>query len=465
MTERATVEIGSGHDFDYGYGFSRSGERIRDFSKIEWYGVVREMTEQDSTVGAILFAVEMTLRRVNFRVEAADDSEEAAEWATFIDECIDDLDMPFPSKLAEIISFVPFGYSLFEMVYKTRGGLDTDDPSRHSAYDDGKIGWRKWAYRPPESNVSWVWEDGELKAFKQRQKDGSTVDIPMDKCILFRSGSRYADPEGVSVLKRAYKAWRGKNELEIAESIGVYRDLAGLLLMRVPGSVLEAKTPEARTAKQEVNAMMKGIRRGTQEGIALSSERKEGELVWDATLLSSGGQRQFDTNAIVERYKTDIAMTLLADFILMGHQNVGTYSTSQSKVALFNKAMNAWLDVICTAITEQGIGPLMRVNGVERELWPTLDHDDPDSADLATMAQALGQLATAGVLDANEDVIAAIHELAGLPPPEERLEETSDADQVTADQIAPLVENMLNPPPLPPPPAALPSGQEVAAGA
>lgn len=439
------AELGSSADVKMGSGLSREGARLYRMTRREWYDVVREMTEQDSTVGAILFAVEMTLRRTNFRIEAVAESEEAKRWATFIEEAIDDLDQPFPSKLSEIISFVAFGYALFEVVYKVRGGMDTSDRSRQSPYDDGLIGWRKWAYRPPETITGWVRDDsGEIVAARQVMPDYKTVEIPLDRCLLFQSGSRYSDPEGVSILRRAYHPWRGKREIEIAEAIGVYRDLAGLLVMDVPENVVTGTTPKDQQAKRATEAVMRNVRRGTQEGLMVPSSRDaSGNRLYDAKLLSSGGRRQFDTSQIIERYKTDIAMTILADYILMGHQNVGTYSTSQSKVALFNKAMNAWLDVICSTINEQAIGPLLRVNGVGREFWPIMEHDDPDAADIESLATALSSLANAGILDVNDEVRAAVHEMLGIPRPtiEDEPEDTSP-DNVTTTPFDPQEEEV-----------------------
>ena len=47
-------------------------------------------------------------------------------------------------------------------------------------------------------------------------------------------------------------------------------------------------------------------------------------MAYDLKLLSTGGRRQFDTNAIIARYDARIAMSCLADFILLGHDKVGT---------------------------------------------------------------------------------------------------------------------------------------------
>ena len=62
-----------------------------------------------------------------------------------------------------------------------------------------------------------------------------------------------------------------------------------------------------------------------------------------------------------------IATVMLADFILMGQDKVGSYALSTSKTRIFATAIEAWLDLIANVINEQAIKPLLRVNGLPRE--------------------------------------------------------------------------------------------------
>jgi hypothetical protein len=61
--------------------------------------------------------------------------------------------------------------------------------------------------------------------------------------------------------------------------------------------------------------------------------------MYKLTLLSSGGNRQFNTDAIVARYDQRITMTILADFILLGHEKVGSFALGSSKIDLFLTAI------------------------------------------------------------------------------------------------------------------------------
>ena len=97
--------------------------------------------------------------------------------------------------------------------------------------------------------------------------------------------------------------------------------------------------------------MVKSIRRDEMEGVVLPAG-------YELELLSSGGTRQFDTNAIINRYDTRIAMTVLADFIFLGHSETGSWALSSDKTELFAMAIGAFLDMICETFNSQGIPPL-----------------------------------------------------------------------------------------------------------
>ena len=98
--------------------------------------------------------------------------------------------------------------------------------------------------------------------------------------------------------------------------------------------------PENVAARACLERMVKHIRRDEMEGIVLPDGYR-------LELLSTGGTRQFDTNTIINRYDTRMAMTVLADFIILGHEKIGSWALSSDKTELFAVAIGAFLDIIC----------------------------------------------------------------------------------------------------------------------
>ena len=135
-------------------------------------------------------------------------------------------------------------------------------------------------------------------------------------------------------------------------------------------------------------------------------------------LLSSGGNKQFDTNAIIQRYDTGMAMTVLADFIFLGHQQVGSFALSSDKTELFAMAIGAYLDIICETFNSQGIPSLIDINGSHFEGitdYPKLAHGDIENVDIQKMGTYIKDMAGVGILVPDDALEDYVREAANLP--------------------------------------------------
>jgi len=130
-----------------GVFFEEFRHELRGTKGVEVY---QEMSENDETVGAILFAIEMLMRQCDFTIEPAGSSEADQKAAQFVSECMDDMQMTWTDTLSEILSFLVYGWSYHEIVYKIRRGR-TRYPETNSKYDDGLIGWRKLPIRAQDT--------------------------------------------------------------------------------------------------------------------------------------------------------------------------------------------------------------------------------------------------------------------------------------------------------------------------
>lgn len=133
-----------------------------------------------------------------------------------------------------------------------------------------------------------------------------------------------------SILRNAYRSWHFKRRIQEIEGIGIERDLAGLPVIYTPEDmdIWNSEDETISRIRAELENMVRGVRRDEREGLVLPGGFK-------MELLSTGGSRQFDTNAIIDRYDTRIAMTVLADFIFLGHQQNGSWALSSDKTELF----------------------------------------------------------------------------------------------------------------------------------
>lgn len=376
--------------------------------------VFTEMSNNDETIGAILFAIEMLVRQASWNVEPGGSTAKDREAAEFVKSCMDDMQQTWIDTISEILSFLTYGWSFHEIVYKRRMGR-TKDNRTSSKYDDGLIGWMKLPLRSQETLYQWEYDDQDnlIGMTQMPPPDFGLITIPMNKAMLFRTRSRKDNPEGRSILRTAYRSWYFKRRIQEIEGIGIERDLAGLPVITTPeGMDIWDKDDEDMNAiRAGLEAMVKNVRRDSTEGLVLP-------FGYTFELTSTGGSRQFDTNSIIARYDTKISQTVLADFIQLGHESVGSFALSSDKTNLFSMAICAFLDIICQTFNSQGIPALIDINGdhfAGVTDYPRLTHGDIEDVDLATMATFIKDMTSIGVIIPDESLEDYVRQLGKLP--------------------------------------------------
>ena len=68
----------------------------------------REMRDNDSTIGAVMYATEQVLRDVELKVVPANDSAEAKAEAEFLETVLDDMDHTLDDHIAEALSCLSY---------------------------------------------------------------------------------------------------------------------------------------------------------------------------------------------------------------------------------------------------------------------------------------------------------------------------------------------------------------------
>jgi hypothetical protein len=383
--------------------------------------VYKEMSENDPLVGALLFAVDRLLRNVEWTVEPAGKSKEDAEAAKLVETCMDDMSHPWSDFISEVLSCMVYGWSWHEIVYKRRKGPWERDARGRSRYTDDYIGWRKMPIRAQETLVRWVFDDtGDVQAMMQMAPPhyGTTL-LPIDRSLLFRYRHAKGNPEGVSMLRNAYRPWYMKKRLEEFEAVGVERDLAGLPIVKVPAEFLRAK-PGSEQAKivEAFKKMVKSVRRDEQEGIVfpVSYDQDTKQPLYSFELLTSGGSRSFNTDQIIRRYEERILMTVLADFIMVGHQSTGSYSMHVDKTGIFRTSLNSISQMIADTLNRYAIPRLFAINGWKPSELPKITPSDVDAPDLNQLATFMSAMSSTGITwFPDGDLENFIRDVARLP--------------------------------------------------
>jgi len=382
--------------------------------------VYREMSDNSPIVGAVLYVIEMLLRQVEWRVEPQGETPRQKEAAKFFEECIEDMSHTWDEFVAEVLSMLPFGWSFFEIVYKLRRGPG-DDARYRSRFTDGRVGLRKLSIRSQDTLDRWEF-DNEGTVLGMWQQDPwsgqTTVLIPLQRALLFRTTSRKNNPEGRSCLRNAYRPWHFAKRIEEIEAIGIERDLTGLPVAYVPPEIMSpSATPQQKQLRQLYQTLVQQIRRDEREGIVFPAKMTpKGEHTgYELALIASPGRRSIDTSGVVTRHEQRIAMTMLAEFIFLGTQQVGSYSLASTKTTLFSTALGGHMENIASTVNRYLIPRLMGLNGYTADEYPSLVYGDLETPDLDAVATAINNLVGAGVLVPDDAIERKLREMLKLP--------------------------------------------------
>lgn len=406
--------------------------------------VYQEMESNDPVIGAILYVCEQLLRRVTWRVQAGGPATVDKEAKEFLESCLDDMSTAWTDTIAEILTMLPFGFAWHEEVYKQRMG-DTRDPRTQSKYDDGRIGWRRLPGRSQATIEEWVFDEsdgGILAAVQRVVTDAEVRVIPLSKSLLFRAKYRYNNPEGRSLLRNAYRPWYFKKHIEEIEGIGIERDLAGLPVLSTPEGV-DVWNPHdewARNMKIKAETLVRNIRRDQNEGVVLPFE-------WKLELLSTGSARQFDTNAIINRYDQRIAITLLADIIMLGADKVGSFALANVKRSMLGASLEAIIQSIADVLNRHAVPRLFKLNifpGITD--YPKLVPGEVVTPQLSDLARYIQALAGAKMpLFPDTDLEEYFRDLAGMPSLEGKTEEERQEMLEEQEENAEETDNFSHP--------------------
>lgn len=397
-----------------------------------------EMARNDATIATALFLIEQMVKQTPWSIKPVDDSPEQTERASFVESCMSDMYVPWDEFISEALTMLTYGFALFEPVFKLRRGsnpgMEKDEngderalpPSNHQ---DGLIGWHKLAPRAQEYTFRWLLDDkGEVLGIIQWAPPlWQQVAIPYEKLLHFKTAGRRHNPEGLSMLRGAFRSWQMLRAIEEIEGIGIERDMCGVPLAEIDaelytlaqGDGTDAKTMRAKAFVRSVQQLVTRVKTDQQSGIVWPRGFDDkGNELYKFSLISSPGARTVDTSAAINRLKQQIAGTFLADVVLMGHEQVGSFSLADAKTSLLGFGVGGILDNICLTFNRKAIPQLCEANGWEGP-FPTLEHGDIETPDLAAVGAFVQALANAGFTIQTPEIERYLLGIANLPTTQE----------------------------------------------
>lgn len=366
----------------------------------------REMRDNNAIVGSIMYAVEQTLRDVKIEVKPADDSPVAKAEAEFLQSVLDDMDHSLDDHISEALSYLTYGFSWFEVVYKRREG-DYRSPKKNSKFEDGRIGIKKIAIRAPWTVEGFEVDQqtGEILGMYQEAAWGKRVAmIPVEKSVYYRTTSLNNDPSGRSVLRNAYVSYTYLNKIQSYEAIAIERELHGVPVGRMPAEYMSADASvDQANLRSQFERILRDLKNNEQGYALLPSDlyvdadgKPTSQRLMDVELITANGSRSIDIDPVVKRYQHDIARSLMAEFLMLGSGS-GSYALSKTKTDLFLRSLESYINTIVDVLNKQLVERLWQLNGLDWATMPKLVAGDVAAHDLREIASFLRNLNGAGI--------------------------------------------------------------------
>ena len=386
----------------------------------------REMRDNDSTIGAVMYATEQVLRDVDLKVYPANDTPAAQREADFVQSVLKDMEHSLDDHVAEALSSLSYGFAWFEVVYKRRSGPANTNPKKKSKFSDGRMGIRKIAIRAPwtVSRFEVDKQTGEVLGIYQEGSYAGTNKhfIPSRKSLYYRTTTINGDPSGRSILRNAYTSYQYLNNLQAIEAIAVERELAGIPVARIPSEYLSSDATAAQSSfVANLQQILRDVKFNEQGYIITPSDTYPDSngsptniRLVDVELMASNGKRNIEIDPIVRRYQHDIARSVLSEFLMLGSQG-GSYALSKSKTDLFLRALESYIQSIVDVLNKQLIESLWEINGLNYDLMPVIKAGDVAPHDLREIAGFLRNLNGADINVADHpEVIQNLMDIAEL---------------------------------------------------
>lgn len=392
-------------------------EWLNDLKGLKAYKKYAEMRDNSAVVGASLEAIRLLALKPSWYVLPGGEKSADQEAADFLRQCLHDMETPWKTHVSEVVT-MEFGWALKEICYKQRLG-DMDDPIKHSQYDDGRIGWRDLPFRKQETIDHWDFDENQaLRGWYQRPPPDYLLRyIPVEKFLLFKSGNTQS-PEGRSILRNAYRSYYFLKHIENYEAIGIEKDATGMPVLYLPENVMDDAT-----LRSQYETVVKTLKRGESEGIMLSGKRDDnGNRLFELQLLGSSGPRQFNIDRVVQRKNTEIAQSMLTDFIQVGHEGVGSYALAADKHSIFADSVANRLEEIKSVMNTQAIPRLFELNDFQIDELPKLAFTEITERDLQSLGTYLVNLSNAGMTifpSPDGSTEKYLLKAGGLPEPKE----------------------------------------------
>lgn len=388
---------------------------------------VQEM-RNNPTVGAAMNVYRMMISRVKWEVEAPKGADEKTLARTeLVRSMMNDMEGSWSQFIESVIPYLEYGFAINEIVLRRRL------KKNGSKFNDGLVGIKKLAPRSQETICGWVFsEDGadlikveqslqnieNAYRFQKRTNANGKIEINREKFLLFTASATKGNPEGNSIYKNIYLAFKQLTLLQEQELIGVAKDVQGILKIAIPPRYLDPDaSPEDKLAVQAFQKIIDNYNAGTQRGLLVPNmidpESKLPLFTYD--LMESKGSAKYDTEAIIRRLQGDILSALSVDILKLGAEGSGSFSLAESKSSVLALAIDYRLKEIAEVLNSHLMRLIFEMNGWDTAELPKFVYSDIEEVSMEEFSKAVQRIFSTSAIEVDRHVMNRIREILGVP--------------------------------------------------
>lgn len=402
-------------------GYIQNSERDPKLaSTLNRYNTYSEMIANTTIIAAGIRYFLNLVGKATWRVEPADESDEAKRIADTIYEIMHDARTPWHRVVRRSSMYKFYGFSVQEWTAKKR--------------PDGSIGFLDIAPRAPFTIDRWATEpDGNVVGVIQTNpNDFTEIWLPRDKLVYMVDDSLNDSPEGLGILRHLYETNERLKRFQQLEGFGFETDLRGIPVGRAPIRELQELVDGGKLSASKMTEILAPLKtfienhiKGPKLGMILDSSVYESQdeastptpnPLWNLSLLQSPGSGTSlpEVAQSIIRCQREMARVLGVEQLLLG-EGRGAFSLSKDKSQAFALTIDSALLEVSQQYKFDILGPLMRLNGWNPLLTPVLTTESMRFQDIEVVTKAIASLATAGAtLNPIDPAIDEIRTMIGL---------------------------------------------------
>lgn len=358
-------------------------------------------------------------------IDGVESSEEAEQWAKFVDECLNDMETGWTRQVRRMAPYMFYGFYVGEWVAKKR--------------EDGLIGIKDIDPRPQHTIKRWEVDDqGKvLGVWQTSPQTGQEHYIERSRMIYIVDDALTDSPEGMGMLRQLTEPAMRLKEYFRLEGLGFSRDMRGLPVGRAPYSEINKAIANGDLTKEEaatqlrefenfVNLKTKDVDTAlvldsaTYTAVSGDGQTITSNPLWDVQLISASTSGMDELGKAIDRVNYEMARIIGVEGLLMGASTGGANrSLGEDKSRNLYLQADASLDDMAEAVDRDIIGALWKLNGIDRKYRPTVEVETVTPKDIDMIGTFIRDVSGAGImLERDDEAVKEMFQLAGLTPPE-----------------------------------------------